>query len=109
MAPQSPRGDQASADAKIQVAIRTLEDAFSVYRSHTKQGRALMKAMSALTREFGPNEEISQRPMAAELKAALMDQSPAAGAGAGPPPPGGPGAGPGALPPGGPPGAPQPG
>lgn len=105
MAPQAPRGDQASANAKIQVAIRTLEDAFGVYRSNTPQGRALMKAMSALTKEFGGEEEIAQRPMAAELKAALMDQS----AGGGPPgaPPGGPGAGPGALPPGGPPGGPQ--
>lgn len=109
MAPQAARGNQASADAKIQVAIRTLEDAFQIYRSHTKQGRALMKAMSALTREFGPNEELSQRPMAAELKAALMDQSPTGGGGAPPPTPGGPGAGPGALPPGGPPGGPQPG
>lgn len=107
MAPQSARGDQAAADAKIQVAIRTLEDAMQAYRSHTPGGKALMKAVTALARHFGQGEELAQKPMAAELKAALMDQSP--GAGAAPAPPGGPGAGPGALPPGGPPGAPQPG
>lgn len=104
MAPQAARGDQAHADTQIQVAIRTLEDAVSVYRSHTARGRAVMKAISALAKEFGRDEELSQRPMAAELKTALMDQSPSAGGGAPPPPPGGGG---GALPPGGPPGGPQ--
>lgn len=107
MAPQAARGDQASADSKIQVCIRTLEDAFGVYRSHTPEGRACMKAIQALTKQFGGTEETAQKPMAAEIKAALMDQG--GGAGAPPAPPGGPGAAPGALPPGGPPGGPTPG
>jgi hypothetical protein len=105
MAPQAARGDEAAADSKVQVAIRTLEDAVSIFRSHTTRGRAVLKALSALAKEFGPTEELAQKPMAAELKSALMDQSPAAGGGGGGPPPGG---APGGLPPGGPPGGPQP-
>lgn len=101
MAPQAPRGDQASADAKIQVALRILEDSLMAYRSTTPRGKSIMRALSALTREFGRDEDQAQRLVPAELKSALMDNT--AGAGSPPPPPGA-GAGPGALPPGGPPG-----
>ena len=100
MAPQAPRGDQASADSKVQVALRIMEDALVAYRSSTSKGRAIMRALSALVKEFGGEEDNAQRVMPAELKSALMDNSP--GAGAPPPPPGGGGAG--ALPTGTPPG-----
>ena len=102
MAPQAPRGDQASADSKMQVALRIMEDALVAYRSSTTKGKAIMRAISALVKEFGGEEENAQRVMPAELKSALMDNAP--GPGAPPPPPGGGGAGPGALPTGAPPG-----
>jgi hypothetical protein len=100
MAPQAPRGDQASADAKVQVALRILEDGLVAYRSGTSKGRAIMRALSALTREFGGDEDNAQRVMPAELKSALMDNQPAPPSA--PPPAGGGGGG--GLPPGQPPG-----
>ena len=85
----------------MQVALRIMEDALVAYRSSTTKGKAIMRAISALVKEFGGEEENAQRVMPAELKSALMDNAP--GPGAPPPHPGG-GAGPGALPTGAPPG-----
>lgn len=88
----------------MQIALRIMEDALVAHRSNTAKGRSIMKAISALTKEFGRDEDQAQRVMPAELKSALMDNSPAPGSP--PPPPGGGGAG--ALQAGGPPGMPPP-
>lgn len=85
----------------MEVALRIMEDSLVAHRSNSPKGRAIMKAISALTKEFGRDEDAAQKVLPAELKSALMDQAP----GAAPPPGGGaPPTGGGALPPGGPPG-----
>lgn len=86
----------------MEVALRIMEDSLVAHRSNSPKGRAIMKAISALTKEFGRDEDAAQKVLPAELKSALMDQAP----GAAPPPGGGAPTAPGGLPPGGPPGGP---
>jgi hypothetical protein len=96
MTPQQPKGEEASAHAKIQVAIRLLEEQLVALGSTSKSGKAVMKALHTLASEFGQSEDKAQAIMPAELKSALL--APAGGE-AGPPgggaapPPGGAGAG----------------
>jgi hypothetical protein len=96
MTPQEPKGEQASADAGVQVAIRMLEHSMVAYGSDHKKGAACMRAINSLVKEFGQNEEKAQEIMPAELKTALMgpggDAAAAGAAGGG----GAPGAGAGA-------------
>ena len=101
MSPQAPRGDEASADAKVQVAMRILEDALVKYRSNTEKGKAILKMITAGARTFGRGEDHAQQILPAELKSALLDNSappgapppaPPGGGGAAPPGPGGPSA-----------------
>jgi hypothetical protein len=105
LTPQANRGDQASADAKVQMAMRLLEEAMMAYGDRkSAKYRQTLTALSALVKGHGRDEDRAQAIMPAELKSALLSNAPAPGAA--PPPPGGPGAGAGALPAGGPPGAP---
>lgn len=99
MSPQKPRGDQAQGKAKLQMAIRIMEDALPKLGSDSAEGKAVLKAITALVKVTGPDEERSQQILPAELKSALMD-NPAAPPGGGGPPPGGGGPPGGAPPPG---------
>lgn len=111
--PQANRGQQAAADAKVQMAFRFLEDAAFAYPGNSPRKRVLLKMLHDGLREFGRNEDRAQAIMPAEIKSALMSDT----AGPAPPPPTG--AAPPGLPPGGggtagsmpagPPGGPPPG
>lgn len=107
MSPQAPLGDETQADAQVQVAVSILQRAYIKYPFKSSKARTLMKMLNDATKEWGREEESSQRILPAELKSAMLaDQStpppaappPSAGGGPGG---GGPGAGPGALPQGG--------
>ena len=98
LTPQANRGDQASADAKVQMAMRLLEDAMLAYGASSSKGRETLRALAALVKGHGREEDRAQAIMPAELKSALMAN--AAPPGAQQPP----GQGPGGLPVGGPPG-----
>lgn len=76
----------------VQVALKLLEQSLVPFGSGSQEGGAIMKAISALTKAFGKDEEKSKELMPAELKQALM------GPGGAPPQPAG------GAPPGGPPG-----
>ena len=90
MTPQEPKGEQASADAGVEVAIRMLEHSLVAHTSGTDKGKALMHAISSLRKAF--KTESGGQIMPAELKAALMqpagDANPGApqGDGGGAPP-----------------------
>jgi hypothetical protein len=90
MTPQQPKGEQASAEAGIQVARRLLERALVAHGSHTPKGAAIMKALTGLAGAFGKDEDKSTAIMPSEIKSALMQPAgqpgPApAGAGGGAP------------------------
>jgi hypothetical protein len=70
MTPQEPKGEQASADAGVEVAIRMLEHSLVAHTSGTDKGKALMHAISSLRKAF--KTESGEQIMPAELKAALM-------------------------------------
>jgi hypothetical protein len=89
MTPQEPQGEQASADAGVQVAIRMLEHSLVAHGATSKKGKALTKAITSLAAEFGKDEDAAQAIMPAELKTALM-APPGGGGGA---PEGAPGGG----------------
>jgi hypothetical protein len=95
MTPQAPRGDQQAAKAKVAMAVRQLEEAFSAFTMSSKEGREILKVLSGLARTFGRDEDRAQSILPAELKSQLMSQSAPSGA----PPPAG--AAPPGLPPGG--------
>lgn len=99
LTPQASRGDDAQAEAQVQVALRILETALVKMGSTTARGKAIMKGITALVKEFGRDEDRAQQILPAELKSAMLDNS--APPGSPPPPPGGGG---GALPTGAPPG-----
>ncbi len=93
--PQEPRGQQAGAKVSVQVALKLLEQSLVPFGSGSQEGGAIMKAITALTKAFGRDEEKSKELMPAELKQALMGPGGAPGAPPGGGPPGG------AAPPGG--------
>lgn len=101
--PQAPRGDQAAADAKMQMAFRLMEDAMVAYGAQTKRGRVVLKMLHSGAGEWARDQDRAQAIMPAEIKSALMSDTGGAaggaGAGAAPPPPAG--AAPPGLPPGG--------
>lgn len=72
MTPQEPKGEQASADAGVQVAIRMLEHSLVAHGATSEKGKALTKCISTLARAFGKDEDQAQAIMPAELKSALM-------------------------------------
>jgi hypothetical protein len=81
------------------MAMRLLEDAMLAYGASSSKGRETLRALAALVKGHGRDEDRAQAIMPAELKSALMAN--AAPPGAQSPP----GQGPGGLMPGGPPGA----
>jgi len=72
MTPQEPKGEQASADAGVMVAIRLLERVQAVHGSESKKGGAAQKALLILVKAFGKTEDESLDLMPAEVKTALM-------------------------------------
>jgi hypothetical protein len=79
--PQQPKGEQASADAGVQVALRLLERAMVAHGSGSPKGKALQKCIATITKEYGAEEEKSQSLMPNEVKTALMGPSGSAGGG----------------------------
>jgi hypothetical protein len=100
MTPQAPRGDEASADAKVQLAIRALEEAAFVYGADTAKGRHIYKVIGAIVKDHGRTEEHAQAITPAEMKSVMMANTPPPPSGPPPGAPGAPGEGPGNLPPG---------
>lgn len=84
MTPQQAKGDQASADAGVQVALRLLERAMVAHGSDTPKGGAIMKCIHDLTKYFAHDEDRAQSIMPAELKSALMGGTGDAGTAAAP-------------------------
>jgi hypothetical protein len=79
--PQQPKGEQAAADAGIQVALRFLERAVVAHGYESKKGSVLRRAISMITSEFGHDEDRALAIMPMELKTGLMapsDAGPAA-------------------------------
>ena len=58
MTPQEPKGEQAQADAAVQVSIRMLEHSLVAHGSGTPKGKAIMHALSGLTKAFGKDEGV---------------------------------------------------
>jgi hypothetical protein len=71
MTPQEPKGEQASASAAVQVARRMLEHSLVAYGADSKEGKAIMKAIHAITGAFAMKEDEGNQLMPAELKTAL--------------------------------------
>lgn len=94
MTPQEPKGEQASADAGMQVAMRMIEHTLAAYLqsehgSRSDKAKACMRSLEVLTKAFGKDEDQAQSIMPAELKSALLapaggDAGPATGGGAPP-------------------------
>ena len=96
MTPQAARGDEAAADAQVQIAVRALEGAFNKYGSQSAKGRGLLKVLGILAKDHGRGEDRARGILPAELKQiATQDTAPPSAA----PPPAG--AAPPGLPPGG--------
>lgn len=72
MTPQEPKGEQAGANAQVQVCQRLLEKAMQVYPSDTPQGKAILECLLKLNKAFGKGQDKAEAVMPAELKAALM-------------------------------------
>lgn len=65
----------------MQVALRLLERAMVAHGSGSPKGKVMQKAIAAITKEFGQQEEQSTEIMPAEVKSALMGPSGSPGAG----------------------------
>jgi hypothetical protein len=85
--PQQPKGDQASAASKVQVIRKLLEQALVAFGSDSKEGKACMKALTALTAAFSKSEESAGELVPAELKNALLQRGPSGAPSAAPPSP----------------------
>jgi len=74
--PQQPKGDQASAASKIQIVRKMLEQALVSFGSDSKEGKAVMKALTSLTAAFSKSEESAGEIVPAEHKNALLQRGP---------------------------------
>jgi hypothetical protein len=75
MTPQEPKGEQASADAGVMIAIRLLERALVAHGSKSEKGQAIHGCIGKLTKAFSADEDQSLSIMPAEVKTALMAPS----------------------------------
>ena len=95
MNPTQPKGAQAKAKVDVLLAIHQLEVALAPWGSGTKEGKAILKAITALGKAFGKDEESTGELQPAAEKQMLANL---AGPGAPPkpqgPPPGAPPGGP---------------
>jgi len=83
MAPARKEGNLAGARADIQVCIKKLAQALQTFSPTSDDGKAIMKAIGALTRNFGDTEGKDKELMPAEIMQAVSGL-----AGPGKPPPG---------------------
>ncbi len=81
--PQPKQGNEAGARADVQVCVKKLTQTLQTFGPQTEQGKAIMKAMSALVKAFGETEGKDKELMPAEVMQAV-----AGIAGPGKPPPG---------------------
>jgi len=86
MTPQPNAGEQESAKSDCLMAQKMLERALPKFGSSHESGKAILKAISALAKAFGKEEDSTEQLMPAEIKQLLQG---IAGPGAPPGPPGG--------------------
>lgn len=76
MTPQQPKGEQKSADAKVAMARRLLEESMVAHGQGDgvkgEKYKAILKAITALVTGFGKSEDEAQSIMPAEMKTALL-------------------------------------
>jgi hypothetical protein len=83
MAPAKKQGNEAGARADVQVCIKKLTQALQTFEPIGEDGKAIMKAIGALTKHFGKTEASDKQLMPAEIMQAVSGL-----AGPGAPPPG---------------------
>jgi hypothetical protein len=83
MAPSRKEGNLAGGRADIQVVVKKLTQSLQTFSPSTDEGKAIMKALSALTKAFGETEGKDKELMPAEIMQAVANL-----AGPGKPPPG---------------------
>jgi hypothetical protein len=83
MAPSRKEGSIAGGKADIQVVVKKLTQSLQIFPPTTDEGKAIMKAITALTKGFGETRGKDQELMPAEIMQALSGL-----AGPGKPPPG---------------------
>lgn len=83
MAPQPKQGNEAGARADVQVIIKKLTQTLQTFHPGSKEGDAVMKALSTLTKGFGETAGKDKELMPAEIMQAISGL-----AGPGKPPPG---------------------
>jgi len=83
MTPGPKQGNIAGAKADVQVVIKKLTQALQTFQPTSEDGKAIMKAIGALTKHFGETEGKDKELMPAEIMQAVSGL-----AGPGKPPPG---------------------
>lgn len=83
MTPSRKEGNIAGGKADIQVILKKLTQSLQTFAPTTDEGKAVMKAITALTKAFGDTEGKDKELMPAEIMQALSGL-----AGPGKPPPG---------------------
>jgi len=83
MVPGKKAGNLAGARADVQVCIKKLTQSLMAYPPTEEEGKAIMKAIGALTKAFGETEGKDKELMPAEIAQAVSGL-----AGPGKPPPG---------------------
>lgn len=71
MQPQPKQGNEAGARADIQVCIKKLTMALQTFAPDTDTGKAIMKAIGALTKSVGKTEGKDQELVPAEISQAI--------------------------------------
>lgn len=71
LTPQNPGGAQESARVDCLLAQKKLEQALVIFGSNSEQGKAIMKAITALSAAFGKQEGDTEQMIPAEIKQML--------------------------------------
>jgi hypothetical protein len=85
LTPQQPHGAQADARVNVLMATKMLERSIASFGVQTKEGQAIMKALTTLGKTFGEKEGNDDELMPAELKH-MIAQAAGPGTPGGPPP-----------------------
>jgi hypothetical protein len=72
MTPQKPAGQQEGAKVDCLMAVKMLEKALPAFGSAGEEGKAILKAISALGKAFGKEEGSTEELMPAEIKQMLQ-------------------------------------
>jgi hypothetical protein len=70
--PQKAAGAQEGAKVDVLMAIKMLEKALPAFGSGDENGKAILKAITALGKKFGKEEGQTEELMPAEIKAMLQ-------------------------------------